>query len=687
MCPGLLQQGQRAAPGPEHLLSRCPAASQLLNRTPQCPKTAPRQVQTCPRPRHVCNAGEQLAQQYSVPSSFGLEPDVISRLLLRRNRLPDLPIERNDTPAGVPDGELPVLTFDSLVERTRTRQLVDALSTRLGFPTEMFNAAVQPVISAFADFVQLLPASESHHHADAGGLFTHTMEVTNFVLDYRRGQVLPKGAPPEALGEQAHRWTYAVFIAALLHDVGKPIADLRVHLRKGPSDTAAWSPLAGSMAACGATSYRLEFVGRGSRQYELHSKLPVLLLNRFVPAPILGWCSADEGLMHELLSYLAGEKSAREGVLHELVTRADAESVRRNLLTGSRVRFTSARRVPLIERLMHALRGMLKEGGRLPLNRSGAAGWVYGGDLWFVSKRLADEVRAYLQGIDSVEDGIPSDNQRLFDTWQEYGAAVPNPKTGGAVWDVTVVGPDYQHPLTLLRLPLSVLYERAELYPPAMHGRIELNEGGAEGEKGKKQVYETVQEEEVIEEYLEAVDDRPQPDQAAATVLSHSAPMLRAAVEPAWRAATPSPLQADKEVPEAALRFMGWVQEGLATGRLRFNESGALVHFVPEGMLLVSPRIFREFAKAHGEDGKGSATPEEEAQPGKGIQRQVLRGAWHVRADKGINMLTYHVIRGGRRISQLSGVVIENPARFVNPVPPANPVLVRMTQSVSERAA
>jgi hypothetical protein len=50
-------------------------------------------------------------------------------------------------------------------------------------------------------------------------------------------------------------------------------------------------------------------------------------------------------------------------------------------------------------------------------------------------------------------------------------------------------------------------------------------------------------------------------------------------------------------------------------------------------------------------------------------------------------MLTYHVIRGGRRISQLSGVVIEKPARFVNPVPPANPVLVRMSPSVSERAA
>jgi integrating conjugative element relaxase (TIGR03760 family) len=612
---------------------------------------------------------------------------LIGRLLLNRTRVVDRAVERINTVPAVPEGELPVLDFDSLIDRTGTRHLVEGLTRQLGFPPEMYDAAVRPVMAAFGEFAQLLPASESHHHAEPGGLFTHTMEVASFALDYRRGQVLPKGAPPEAIGEQAHRWTYAIFIAALLHDVGKPIADLRVQLRKGPSVSEPWSPLAGSMPACGATSYRVEFVARESRQYELHGKLPILLLNRFVPASILGWCSADDGLLRELLSYLAGEKAAQEGVLYRLVSRADSESVRRNLLTGSRVRFASARRVPLIEHLMHALRAMLKEGGRLPLNRSGAAGWVHGADVWFVSKRIADEVRAYLGAMDSMEDGIPADNQRLFDSWQEYGAATANPKTGGAVWDVTVVGPDYQHPLTVLRFPLSVLYERPELYPPEMQGRIDVNERDGDREKGNVQVYEAVQGEGLIEEYLEAVDERPQPEQPAVAVPGHSAPMLRAAVEPAWRSAAPSSLQADATAPEAALRFMGWIQEGLASGRLRFNESGALVHFVPEGMLLVSPRVFREFAKAHGEDGRGAAAADDASQAGKGIQRQVLRAAWHVQAEKGVNILTYHVIRGGRRISQLSGVVIEKPTRFVNPVPPANPVLVRTAPSLSERVA
>ena len=606
--------------------------------------------------------------------------ELIARLLLRRNDLVDLPIERINAPLSLPKGELPVLGWEALIERAGMRQLVDALQGRLAFPPKMYEAAVRPVIAAIADFVQLLPASESHHHAEPGGLFTHTLQVATFALDYRRGRILPKGAAPEAIGEQAHRWTYAVFVAALLHDVGKPIADLRVYIRNGNSEPEPWSPLAGSMSACGATSYRVEFVARDSRQYALHGKLPVLLLNRFVPASILGWCAVDGALVRELLSLLAGEESARQGVLNELVSRADSESVRRNLLTGSRVRFASARRVPLIERLMHALRSMLQEGGRLPLNRSGAAGWVYGGNMWFVSKRLADEVRTYLASMESSEDGIPRDNQRFFDTWQEYGAAIPNPETGGAVWNVKVIGPGYAHPLTVLRFPLSLLFERAEFYPPPMQGRIEIGPSKGENEKGSEVASETVREEPLVEEFLEAVEERRgAQSRPEAPTPSQLAPMLRGAVVPAWvRPAGPN-VQGGGEAPEAALRFMRWIQEGLSSGRLRFNESGALVHFVAEGMLLVSPRIFREFAQVHGEDGKGAAAGAEDiAQPGKSIQRHLLRASWHVRADKGVNILTYRVVRGGRPVSRLSGVVIEQPSRFVNPIPPSNPVLVRI---------
>ncbi|MFX8168669.1 TraI domain-containing protein, partial [Acinetobacter baumannii] len=72
---------------------------------------------------------------------------------------------------------------------------------------------------------------------------------------------------------------------------------------------------------------------------------------------------------------------------------------------------------------MGALKSMLARGGELPLNRDGAVGWVYHGSVWFVAKRLADQVREHVRA-NSPEEAIPGDerNDRLFDTWQEYGA-------------------------------------------------------------------------------------------------------------------------------------------------------------------------------------------------------------------------------------------------------------------------
>ena len=94
---------------------------------------------------------------------------------------------------------------------------------------------------------------------------------------------------------------------------------------------------------------------------------------------------------------------------------------------------------------------MLADGAWLPLNRDGAAGWVADDAVWFVSKRLADEVRRFL--LAQGDHAVPGEdkNDRLFDVWQEYGAVVPNPCTGGAIWRARVEGADYAHELTLLR--------------------------------------------------------------------------------------------------------------------------------------------------------------------------------------------------------------------------------------------
>lgn len=96
-------------------------------------------------------------------------------------------------------------------------------------------------------------------------------------------------------------------------------------------------------------------------------------------------------------------------------------------------------------------------------------------------------------------------------------------------------------------------------------------------------------------------------------------------------------------------------------------------------MLLVSPRIFRDFARRFGEDGNGAAQSGNADEPslGKEIQRLVLRAGWHRKTDHGNNIQSYEVIQNGRPVSGLYGVLITKPQRFLSPVPAANPLLVR----------
>jgi len=167
-------------------------------------------------------------------------------------------------------------------------------------------------------------------------------------------------------------------------------------------------------------------------------------------------------------------------------------------------------------------------------------------------------------------------------------------------------------------------------------------------------------------EYLEAVDD----DQPESASLPARKSMTSDSVGP--------------QAPDGAHRFMAWLQQGLADGTLSVNVAGALIHFVPEGMLLVSPRIFREFAMRFGDDGNGPAPAAGDPDIGKSIQRQFLRAGWHRRAGKGVSMLSYQVVRGERAVSQLSGVVIPNPERFIHPVPAINPALVHLPAKEGE---
>ncbi len=169
--------------------------------------------------------------------------------------------------------------FPVLIERTGTRALVDLLRIKLGFPKEVFERAVSPVIEGYADVVQLRPALVSDLHSRPGGLFIRGLELGSRALDYRRGQILPRGAAPEVIGAHAHRWSYAVLVAAVLNGIR----------------------------------------GNVSEVLDVNA---MHLFERAVPAPVREWLGEDPALMRELVAFLSGDESASSGAIGELVRRA-----------------------------------------------------------------------------------------------------------------------------------------------------------------------------------------------------------------------------------------------------------------------------------------------------------------------------------------------------------------------------
>ncbi len=652
-------------------------------------------------------------------------------------------------------GWLKVLDAPALVRVCHLAGTLQQIHRESKLSKAAWERDIAPAIEQYLRYVQLLPASEAHHHAHVGGLAAHTIEVMHAAIAIRNGYLLPRGGAADAIDAQRDHWTYAVILAALLHDIGKLATDLRVELAdRSDGPPRPWLPVAGDLLTAGAVEYQVRFAPRGERDYGAHRRMALVLAPRIVPATALAFVAREPSVMRALEGMLSGEDAS--GVLTEIVRRADQRSAASNLQQGPRNRFAAATAVPLVERLMEAVRRLLRQGG-LPLNRDGAAGWVAGGAIWFVAKRLADAAReeiARSDPDDSAQIPGPSKNDRLFDAWQDYGLLERNPDTGQAIWYVEVRGTGYAHAFAMLKFPLDKLFDDPRDYPPAFDGELvvqpsrhvrghtEPSSVSAEGEGGggeamcrpspttrKKPDVPPPRPAHAASKRSDAGPAQPakaatRPDHEApgnadaeddyltdddsAGAVAAAIPLGSSPVVPRCppRARTDRPVTPYVHVPpppspdddtgaagrapsDAALRFMAWLQQGLADGSIAYNEAGAPVHFVEEGMALVSPRTFREFASRYGDDGGGSesgATPA--AKLGTGIQRQVIKARWHLVGPGNANVHHYSVLgRGGKPVGKLAAVVIKHPERWVNPVPPPNPNLVPFHEKASPRAS
>lgn len=450
--------------------------------------------------------------------------------------------------------------------------------------------------------------------------------------------------------------------------------------------------------------------------------------------------------MKELLAYLNGAE--QPGALCEMVSKADMQSVAENLRLGVRTRFASVRNLPLIERLMPGLRALFAE-GHWALNRPGAPAFVDpdGLHIWIVAGAAAEQTRKLLEQREDKRTGateIPADNTRLFDTWAEYGVLVQPPKEfgKGSVWWVRIELDGWSQVLTVLKFPLDKIYAPGAARPAALPGSVTPVEPANKADRALDAAEsarnpssdgaarpalavsaDTVQDalpsatggppsddwrllavpmpgtaielpHERAQAPAEAPPTSPKPlatefldDEEAATAVRTPASLQAPgrAVQAVGKPARPLYRPANAKPRENADRFIAWIQRGLGTGDLNYNESDAVVHFVEGGMALVSPKVFRLYLETHEFVGEVGASKDAL----RALQQEVQKGGYIDRNTQDKSSFHYYQVQ---RANEPPGAVITcyliaNPQAYIRPVPSPNPLLKRCPKPQKAGAA
>ncbi len=530
------------------------------------------------------------------------------------------------------------------------KKTIKAIQSAVGLQEKYWNYFYLKTLQNLAEFVQELPASEAHHHSGSGGLLQHTLDTSLNAIRIRLGKLLPPNADAETVTKFKDVWTYAIFTGALTHDLGKPITDIDVELfDKDRKPFGHWQPFNASMHALmkskGVTTYKLNY--RRSRIYATHERASAFYVHNIIPPEGLQWLASHQELFYYWINMITGHHEDT-GIIGSIIHEADKLSVASNLAgdqidTPTQAATTS--RKPLYQRIVTSLRYQI-DAGHLPLNRDGAAGWIKDDKLWIVVKRALDQVRDHmtLEG----QTGIPSRNDRIMDELQQYGVLIPN--RDKAVWKCQVFDDNWPkaHELTLLCLPVEKIWAAADAVPEGFKGRITpLDPTNSESAQSKS---EEVQQQpftippielvgtaaiaspsdatDTITEYQDPIPSPavkrpipPGPDRNTPPTIDFSDVPIPAPVhqtteenvpvsqsepvvaQPVKQSSKPevNPVEPGSEISSSGNvgeDFLKWLRDGLHQRSFKVNDVNSRIHMTQEGLLLVSPAIFKQFDNA-----------------------------------------------------------------------------------------
>ena len=272
---------------------------------------------------------------------------------------------------------------------------VRAIASGIGLPPREFNRLILPVLDSFASFAHMLPASQAHHHRGAGGLLAHSLEVAVHALNACQVTSFDHDRYPAERIKRRDRWNAAAVLAALMHDVGKPLYDLRV---TDASAEKIWQPVANSIPEWaqenGVERY---FFHWNPNRHDVHKHLSTTMIDRLLSKELRLWLmEAGQDLYFAMVNAIACDDE--KSILTGLVIKADSTSVEADLRKwGGDASGKSALGigVPVSSLVVDTMRH-LKSIGVWKVNEVGHRVWVIGDGVYV----------AWVQGVKDITEEL-----------------------------------------------------------------------------------------------------------------------------------------------------------------------------------------------------------------------------------------------------------------------------------------
>lgn len=425
------------------------------------------------------------------------------------------------------------------VEKVLSTQqdLINRIKGSLGYNEEEFERLVLPVISRYAAFVHLLPASENHHHRGAGGLFRHGLEVAFWATQASESVIFSiEGSPFERRNNEP-RWRLATCFAGLLHDVGKPLSDVAITSSDGD---VTWNPYSESLVHwaehLGLQRYFLRWL---DRDHKRHEQFSLLTVERILTVQALEYL-AEPGkeIVEAMLQAISGLRV--DDPVTKLMLEADRQSVGRDLQQNRLDVDEFAYGIPVERYVFDAIRRLIKT-GKWNTNEKGSRIWHLHQGVFIVWKQATTDIYNLL--AEDKIPGIPRDPDTLADILIERGFAIKNiqPEHGSDAfyryWEVVPLLPKQKDEKSGVNTSTSIKLQMLRLDSPELVFTTEpppVIEGIVVGESGPEE---------------RPTENKPSPEIVQTPVEAASEPKIVTDIE-AVNSQSSEPLSEEFDVPD-----------------------------------------------------------------------------------------------------------------------------------------